>query len=647
MWGEAMKYSVEILRGLPFHGEKYVNHRRQVQIPDRADTARVKIEYDNGESVIQEFGYIDIEEVYQIIASNNELNLNRTYIKDFDLSKVKGGNKRIHTMSAYYAFFDGNIDFSNAVFSDGDVNLSHIIFGDGNVCFYRADFGEGDVFFHKSSFGNGNVDFNSSNFGNGNVDFKFTKFGTGNIDFNSTSFGDGDVYFKGASLGDGDIFFRQMKFGNGHVDFSSAVFGKGNIYFNNTDFGDGNIEFFHTHFGNGYVDFDNSVFGKGKIDFSHVIFERGDVNFSNTYFKKGDVDFNNSLFGKGNINFKHITFEDGNVRFNKTVFGNGSLDFSGTVFKNGNVDFKNVVFGTGGINFSKVDFGMNKVDFSNISFGSGKVTFENCRAKHLIFDNCVFDDYCDMRLKWCEMLSLNNCTFKDVFDMLKDDKYEVNIESISLINAKNLGQLYLDWENNKVKNMIMNQKHYDDLAAPQNTSNKQKLEQFRLLKENFHNLGRYEDEDKAYVEFKRYERVEEFSCEGIDRGSSFTLKRLAYYRLRAFRGIENFLKYIVLDKIGGYGTCPRNIFLTMVTVIFVFTGIYSLFPNMLELPVKCNITGEIPRAFYLSVETFLTIGYGNISPANNAAIVLAAMEGFMGVFLTSYFTIAFVRKILR
>lgn len=645
--GEVMKYSVEILKGHAFKGEKYVNRRREVKIPDRKDTAVVKIEYDNGETEIQEFGYLDIEEVYTIIEKNKELNLNRTYIKDFDLSKVNGGNKRIHAMSAYYAFFDGDIDFSNAVFSDGDVNLSHIIFGDGNVCFYRTDFGEGDVYFHKSNFGKGNVDFNSTNFGNGNVDFKFTKFGTGNIDFNSTSFGDGDVYFKGAHLGDGDVFFRQMVFGNGHVDFSSSVFGKGNVYFNNTNFGDGDIAFFYTNFGYGHVDFDNSCFGMGKVDFRHVMFEKGDVNFSNTIFKKGEADFSNIQFGKGNINFNNVSFEGGNINFERAIFGNGNLDFSGAKFKNGNLGFKNVVFGNGDINFRGVDFGKEKVDFSDISFGNGRVSFENSSADTMIFDNCVFDDYCDMRLKCCRTLSLNNCTFKDVFDMLKGEKLEVNIESISLINAKNLGQLYIDWENNNVKNMILNQKHYNERGELQNTNNKQKLEQFRLLKENFHTLGRYEDEDKAYVEFKRYERIQEYNCIGLEQGKAFSIKRLLYYKTRVIKATENLLKYIVLDKIGGYGTCPKNIFITMLATICAFTGLFSIFPNMLELPVKCNITGVVPRAFYLSIETFLTIGYGNISPANNSAVIFAAVEGFMGVFLTSYFTIAFVRKILR
>jgi hypothetical protein len=51
-------------------------------------------------------------------------------------------------------------------------------------------------------------------------------------------------------------------------------------------------------------------------------------------------------------------------------------------------------------------------------------------------------------------------------------------------------------------------------------------------------------------------------------------------------------------------------------------------------------------AFYHSAITFFTIGYGDYSPWGAARIV-ACLEGFIGVFLMAYFTVAFVRKILR
>jgi len=59
-----------------------------------------------------------------------------------------------------------------------------------------------------------------------------------------------------------------------------------------------------------------------------------------------------------------------------------------------------------------------------------------------------------------------------------------------------------------------------------------------------------------------------------------------------------------------------------------------------------DLLGVIGRGFYHSGITFLTIGYGDFYPMG-AVRWLSNVEGFVGVFLMSYFTVAFVRKILR
>ena len=56
--------------------------------------------------------------------------------------------------------------------------------------------------------------------------------------------------------------------------------------------------------------------------------------------------------------------------------------------------------------------------------------------------------------------------------------------------------------------------------------------------------------------------------------------------------------------------------------------------------------GPISVAFYHSAITFFTIGYGDYYPSGFFRW-LSSIEGFVGLFLMSYFTVAFVRKILR
>ncbi|MFA0815214.1 MAG: potassium channel family protein [Anaerofustis sp.] len=56
---------------------------------------------------------------------------------------------------------------------------------------------------------------------------------------------------------------------------------------------------------------------------------------------------------------------------------------------------------------------------------------------------------------------------------------------------------------------------------------------------------------------------------------------------------------------------------------------------------------KLLKGCYFSTITFFTIGYGDVLPANAWSAVLSGAEGFVGVVLMSYFTVALVRKLLR
>ena len=64
-----------------------------------------------------------------------------------------------------------------------------------------------------------------------------------------------------------------------------------------------------------------------------------------------------------------------------------------------------------------------------------------------------------------------------------------------------MGDIFIAWDDNHVLDLISNQK---------STTLHEKAEQFRLLKEEFRDTGRYIDEDIAYVYFKRYELMSEY-----------------------------------------------------------------------------------------------------------------------------------------
>ena len=163
------------------------------------------------------------------------------------------------------------------------------------------------------------------------------------------------------------------------------------------------------------------------------------------------------------------------------------------------------------------------------------------------------------------------------------------------------------------------------------------------MKENFRVNGQYEDEDLAYIEFKRCEAIANLND---DKSKSLLNKVFAYPKFY-------FQKYI-FDFIGRYGTAPTRVLINAVITVFVFGIIYYIstaylpFFGTIEstLPQNLNHFQEFWNSIYYSAITFFTIGYGDYFPHGSLKFV-AAFEGFSGVFLMSYFTVAFVRKILR
>jgi hypothetical protein len=194
-----------------------------------------------------------------------------------------------------------------------------------------------------------------------------------------------------------------------------------------------------------------------------------------------------------------------------------------------------------------------------------------------------------------------------------------------------LGKLYIDWRLNKCKEIIINQEV---------TSLRQKAEQFRILKENFSGTGKYEDEDEAYIMFKRYE-AKSWLTEQEEKGG---ITRIVSYVPHGFQ-------WLVFDKIGLYATSPGRVLLS-VFIFWITFGILYFLTELSGLGKTVSSVGNPDKlsaflqSFYHSGITFFTIGYGDVYPMGLSRVI-SGLEGFMGVFMMSYFTVAFVRKVLR
>jgi hypothetical protein len=453
------------------------------------------------------------------------------------------------------------------------------------------------------------------------TDFSYAQFDGERTVFESTVFGNGFTNFFSADFGHGDVNFRKAKFGSGSTSFKSVKFGDGDITFNNANFGTGDLSFADSNFSNGNVDYKNTYFGDGNIDFKFAKFASGDITFERASFGKGKKDFKNVEFGGGRIDFRRIEFNDGDVSFEGVEFGDGKVSFRGSNF------------GKGHKTFESADFHAGEAHFDLVHFGMGTLSFNACRVMDISFKGCHLDCYIDLRFGECHLADLRGTIVRDILDAVPENE-KVVITQMNLAGMRILGRLFINWHENKVYDLIYNQT---------NTSYFQKAEQFRILKENFRNNGQYEDEDAAYLEFRRCEAKSKLHDRDSKTKDVFIIKWLRYY----------FHKY-VFDFIGRYATAPTRVLSNALLAVFVFAMLYYIitvfFPGLgyiaTTLPLDIRHTHDFWNAVYFSAITFCTVGYGDYF-AMGALKFLAAFEGFSGIFLMSYFTVAFVRKILR
>jgi len=536
------------------------------------------------------YGNLDTVDIYKAINNGSDINLNNCYIKDFDIN-----NYRQHYGLAAKEIVElKNFSAARAFFE------SHPLSN-----FSYCNFGEGDISFEGTLFGSGKVSFHNSVFGNGNVVFSGTFFKEGDLDFAGTVFGDGDFVFKNAIVG------------NGIKDFQDIHFGSGEVNFTNTEFSSGELLFINTHFGEGKFTFKISRVVSGKVDFHYASFGAGDVVFERAEFGDSKVDFRAVDFGKGRVNF------------NRSVFGSGDLNFEGASFSGTRFFFKKVSIVSANKDFSLMEMRGADLSFEKTDFGIGAISFNSVHCKILSLQSCHLDHYCDLRVAEAKELDLSDSIVRDIID-LEPYNVDVKVACINMSGMRLLGKLYIDWESNNCKAAILNQ---------EKTNLKQKAEQFRILKENYNVTGKYDDEDLAYVMFKRLE-----SKAGLEE-SRKTKKGLKYFG----DYLSYLARWLIFDAAGQYATNPVRVLFSMMVSYIFFSIIYLCQMLFTKADIIASVDDRlsvVAKAFYHSAITFLTIGYGDHYPFGSIRWV-SGIEGFVGLFLMSYFTVAFVRKILR
>jgi len=573
-------YSIEIkkLKFISEEGQRYPS------------TALIHFQVDGREKpIIELMGYLTEEEIFGAIDRGEQVNLDHCYLDRFSLADYRISRNldsrekvELKDFSARGALFGGLValDFSHAVFTGNEFSLEDAWISRGDVTFESA------------------------------------RFDTGRVSFHNTRLPVGHFNFKNVVVERAQVIFRNCIFGAGEKDFQYASFGTGGLFFTNAEFSDGNVNFVNTDFGSGDASFKVARFGTGKVDFHFARFCNEKVSFERTEF------------GNGRVDFRTVEFATGRVNFNRAIFGIGEVNFDECEMVPGKFSMKRVQFGTGDVSFEQVMFEHVDASFERTAFGSGKVSFYQSWFHTLGLAFCQLDGYVDLRVNSCRYLDLSNSIVRDIIDLNPHD-FKARVEEISLAGMRLIGRIYLDWKRNEVRRMVY---------ACRGAGSRIRAEQFRILKENFKNLGHYNDEDRAYVEFKRNESKAELQ-ESVERKPLNALYQYPRY----------WFKLILFDRAGLYATSPFRVLVTMLIFLVLFSFLYDILMLFTPADIIAAVDDQlslIPRSFYHSAITFLTIGYGDHYPYG-AIRWVSALEGFTGLFLMSYFTVAFVRKILR
>lgn len=445
------------------------------------------------------------------------------------------------------------------------------------------------------------------------------------IDFHSSKQETGSFRLTNCHIKTDRFNFVQFAFCGKLLSFKNSIFDHGSKDFQDTDFGNGEVVFTNTDFGNGDVSFINTAFNNSRVSFKVATFGTGKVDFRYAKFGKENLSFERVTFGSGRVDFRAVEFGTGKTSFNRSVFTDGEVNFEGAESCSGRVSLKRIDFGTTRVIFDLYQGKGSSLIFERSTFNA-EISFQSASVEELSMEECQFNSTLNLHVDRSRMINLSGCTFRDIVEFYTHDPKPV-VSVLNLSGIRLLGQLYISWEENNLKELIYRQS---------NTSIADKAEQFRILKENFNKLGKYNDEDHAYVEFKR--------CE-------LEVKRKSRKGPGVVRYIDYLARKLIFDHMGLYATAPQRVIGSILTIYTGYSLVYMLtlltgIGDIVASSASGESMGIVSRSFYFSVVTFFTIGYGDFSPTGFARII-AGTEGFVGVFLMSYFTVAFVRKILR
>ncbi|MFW2502928.1 potassium channel family protein [Clostridium diolis] len=593
-------------------------------------------------------------EIYNALHMKKEIYLKNCYIEEFSLAlyrKKFGYSDKARLLFNSIAFNDCLFNGNNKELNMSNIEINGSLLSFINSIFYKVNsknfsnskFNQTTLLFNDTKLQNGNISLSFSEFNNVTLNFSKCVITSGNIYFNNLTCKNrcqfiftkyehfsGNVEYRESNLENTHIVYKDSLLPNGEISFKGTLHKKGRLYFNNCDL------FCETFNMTTY-----RALVLERVSFNKSRFKSCcDILFELTTFLKTDVDFNETEFANSKITFDRFSIKFGNINFylakeiKNILFDRCKLDCE-------KICFESIIMNEGSIRFEDNDFFDSSLSFNNADLINSKLRISKCTIKNIF----------DLRMKCCDSLEIRKVTNYSIIDIRPIKK---RLRLINLHDIRNEGRIDIDWIYSNLKHVIFNQSDisYSEIAS-----------QFLMLKQNYNKLGYYEYEDEAYFMYKKCKRLAEKQSkkrmlDNKKRNISLENKwyksigcRISCWLLSIYYGVINFVKLIIFEWNGGYATKPKSIFINMLIAQVTFALLYSVNFFALEYDRMPECKFEFLKYFqanyYFSIITFFTIGYGDIKPKATPAVFLSGIEGFVGVFLMSYFTVAFARKILR
>lgn len=310
---------------------------------------------------------------------------------------------------------------------------------------------------------------------------------------------------------------------------------------------------------------------------------------------------------------------------------------------------------------------MGKADFKGATFEGGAglgATFKGdadfsikAIGEYISFYNALFNQGRTLVIKTTDVKNEVTIDFEKV--CLENVYLELFLGEKTLINFTNALIRSTVIKKSQIENHILQEEKKEFSKAK---------EVYLLLKNNFHSIGRYEDESWAFTKEKDMERFSHsFPCykEAFKKDSKIEKFPILKWIKKGY-----FKKWIISafsNMIYGYGEKPWNVIKTAVAIILIFALSFSFIglgnPEIIELKgtaihqnsgntvdleskglLKNNVIRNFPDSLYFSTITFTTLGYGDFRPLEGLGRILAGSEAFLGAIMMALFVYTFARR---